>query len=399
MEAFFRDRGAGGGPLEAMETLLDEVEAVTGAKQSIVMVQKKLDAMGQRGLCRRVEKLARGRRVAAHPDVHLAEAVAGAFMSDVKDGMGYCLGSGSESGSASDCSTGGKAALMGLVRRVNEMEAKLRKIEDLLVPDALGVWLADLPMACNIGATVAVGSVKADAADTGIVSDTGERPCSLAVGVAWADVVDSDSGLEPDDAAGSSAGWKNTRGVSAKKPAPACEDSDLRAGGLDSGGASPLVSSGSISLSECSAEENAWPGLGAETEELIVESLELHALSREGLQRVADLLGIQLNCLCHFRQVFNSIFELWALARGGYIAVFDLDELLLKINDKLGEVEFEQAVRELDQSGSGVIAFSGFGRWFCNVENTIGLTALPARSKKSRRKARKKAASVSVPVV
>ena len=35
MEAFFRDQGAGGGPLEAMETLLDEVEAVTGAKQSI----------------------------------------------------------------------------------------------------------------------------------------------------------------------------------------------------------------------------------------------------------------------------------------------------------------------------------------------------------------------------
>ena len=56
--------------------------------------------------------------------------------------------------------------MMGLVRRVNEMEAKLRKIEDLLVPDALGVWLADLPMAGNIGATVAVGSVKADAAGT-----------------------------------------------------------------------------------------------------------------------------------------------------------------------------------------------------------------------------------------
>ena len=150
-----------------------------------------------------------------------------------------------------------------------------------------------------------------------------------------------------------------------------------------------------------------------------MKSLELHALSREGLQQVADLLGIQFNCLCHIRQVFNSIFQLWNLARGGYIAVFNLDELLWKIhgvNSNLGDVEIEQAIRELDQSGSGVsamaawyaghgaqpsgmIAFSEFARWFCNADNTIGLAALPSRSKKSRWKARKKAASAPEPVV
>ena len=133
-------------------------------------------------------------------------------------------------------------------------------------------------------------------------------------------------------------------------------------------------------------------------------------MSREELQRVADQLGIQLNSLCVLRQVFNSVFELRSIAHGGYIAVSSMDELLCKIHGfnyelaclRCGDDVIEHAVRELDPTvsypsmydrwnGSRVIAFSGFARWFCNAENTIGLAALPSRSKKSRWKARKKA--------
>ena len=81
LEQFFAAvRGEGAiGPLSGMEFVLAEAAQATGKMWTAVQLQRELAAAGEKPLCRRLERLVRGRRVAAHPDVALPGAVAAAL--------------------------------------------------------------------------------------------------------------------------------------------------------------------------------------------------------------------------------------------------------------------------------------------------------------------------------
>ena len=155
-----------------------------------------------RQLASRIGRASQLRNAKAHPDRSLLQAILSLQPSDMLDTVEPAYLSEEVDEPELAPQQPGLAVVQRLGERLDVVECRLRRLELHLEPDALSLWLAEGVTKQGGGTVETCFGFDAggwDLADPGIVSDTGERPCSLAVGVAWADVVDSDSEVSAAD--------------------------------------------------------------------------------------------------------------------------------------------------------------------------------------------------------